>query len=100
VRHSVPRAGPLCRSRPQRDRAPKAGSREWPHLRCCQACRQDYLGLLAAVEGLPARRVCEVSDVRTRLLARAAAADPGSHAALCPRWAASSVAVMVFGGHV
>jgi hypothetical protein len=25
------------------------------HLRCCEACHQDYQGLLAAVEGLRAR---------------------------------------------
>jgi len=35
------------------------------HLRRCEAFRQDYRGLLAAVEGLHARRVFEVISVRT-----------------------------------
>jgi len=35
------------------------------HLRRCQACHQDYQGLLAAVAGLRARRVCEMTGVPT-----------------------------------
>jgi RNA polymerase sigma-70 factor, ECF subfamily len=35
------------------------------HLRRCEACHQDYQGLLAAVEGLYAHRVRDVTDVRT-----------------------------------
>jgi hypothetical protein len=35
------------------------------HLRRCEACHQDYQGLLAAVEGLRARRVCEVANAPT-----------------------------------
>jgi len=35
------------------------------HLRRCEACHQDYRGLLAAVEGLHAQRFCEVTGVRT-----------------------------------
>jgi RNA polymerase sigma-70 factor (ECF subfamily) len=35
------------------------------HLRRCQACHQDYQGLLAAIERLRARRVCEVTTVPT-----------------------------------
>ena len=33
------------------------------HLRRCQACHQDYQGLLAAVARLRVRRVCEMTDV-------------------------------------
>jgi hypothetical protein len=33
------------------------------HLRSCEACHQDYHGLLAAAEGLHAQRVREVTDV-------------------------------------
>jgi len=36
------------------------------HLRRCEACHQDYQGLLAAVEGLRARRVCEMTDADMR----------------------------------
>ena len=35
------------------------------HLRRCQACHQDYQGLLAAVAKLRARRVCEMTDAPT-----------------------------------
>jgi RNA polymerase sigma-70 factor (ECF subfamily) len=35
------------------------------HLRPCEACHQDYQGLLAAIEGLHARPVREITDVRT-----------------------------------
>ena len=35
------------------------------HLRRCQACHQDYQGLLAAVARLRVQRVCEMTDVPT-----------------------------------
>ena len=43
------------------ERARKAVPGVAAHLRCCEACHQDYQGLLAAVEGLRARPAREMT---------------------------------------
>jgi len=72
------------------ERARKAGSPEWPHLRRCKAWHQVYEGLLSAAQGLYARNVCEVTGVRMPAAGDGCGSGPCNKAILCLRWAASS----------